>query len=163
MRICDILIECLHSKRQTRVCIFPHCDFQRLILWTIKKYSLLVELIRIDRNSEEINLAKLNSRIVVEVLTLPVAAEPTLRATVNVQFSSHYTTWLPWRTILFCKHVDFYGHSVRFTCRDVSLHTFPQVTHGKHIGNRKQTFWKNKVHWVIQTIIVNNLNFLFEK
>ena len=92
MRICDILIECLHSKRQTRVCIFPHCDFQRLILQTIKKYSLLVELIRIDRNSKEINLAKLNSRIVVEVLTLPVAAEPPLRATVNVQFSSHYTT-----------------------------------------------------------------------
>ena len=26
------------------VCISPHCDFQRLILQTIKKYSLLVEL-----------------------------------------------------------------------------------------------------------------------
>ena len=38
------------------------------------------------RNSKEINLAKLNSRISVEVLTLPVAAEPTLRATVHVQF-----------------------------------------------------------------------------
>ena len=28
----------------------------------------------------------------------------------------------------------------------------PQITHGKQIGNRKQTFWKNKVHWVKQTI-----------
>ena len=33
MQICDILIECLHSK----ICIFPHCDFQCLILPTIKK------------------------------------------------------------------------------------------------------------------------------
>ena len=48
-----------------------------------------------DRNSKEINLAKFNSRISVEVLTLPVAAEPTLRATVHVQFSSHYATLLP--------------------------------------------------------------------
>ena len=45
-----------------------------------------------DRNKKEITLAKLNSRISVEVLTLPVAAEPTLRAKVHVQFSSHYTT-----------------------------------------------------------------------
>ena len=44
------------------------------------------------RNSNEITLAKLNSRISVEVLTLPVAAEPTLRAKVHVQFSSHYAT-----------------------------------------------------------------------
>ena len=43
-----------------------------------------------DRNSTEINLAKLNSRISVEVFTLPVAAEPSLRATVHMQFSSHY-------------------------------------------------------------------------
>ena len=39
--------------------------FQYLILQTIKKYSLLVELnqhkSRMDRNSKEINLAKLNS------------------------------------------------------------------------------------------------------
>ena len=33
MHICDILIECLHNK----ICIFPHCDFQCLILPTIKK------------------------------------------------------------------------------------------------------------------------------
>ena len=45
-----------------------------------------------DRNSTEINLAKLNSRISVEVLTLPVAAEASLRATVHAQFSSHYAT-----------------------------------------------------------------------
>ena len=45
-----------------------------------------------DRNSKEINLAKLNSRISVEVLTPPVAVEPTVRATVHMQFSSHYTT-----------------------------------------------------------------------
>ena len=53
-----------------------------------------------DRKGKEINLAKLNSRISVEVSTLPVTAEPTLGATaVHVQFSSHYTRWLPWRTI----------------------------------------------------------------
>ena len=49
----------------------------------------------------------------VEVLTLPVAAKPTLRATVHVQFRSRYTTWLPWRTILFYKHVVSDRHSVR--------------------------------------------------
>ena len=77
---------------------FSH-DFQRLLnTRTFNKYSLLVELnqhikqIRMDRNSTEINLAKLNSRISVEVLTLPVAAEPSLRATVHAQFSSHYAT-----------------------------------------------------------------------
>ena len=44
-----------------------------------------------DRNSKEIILAKLNVRISVEVLTLPVAAEPTLRATVHMQLSRQYT------------------------------------------------------------------------
>ena len=71
-----------------------------MVTWwsTFKKYSLLVELnqhikqVRMDRNSTEINLAKLNLRISVEVLTLPVAAEPSLRATVHAQFSSHYAT-----------------------------------------------------------------------
>ena len=43
-----------------------------------------------DRNSKEINLAKLNARISVEVLTLP--AEPTFCATVHMQLSSQYTT-----------------------------------------------------------------------
>ena len=38
------------------------------------------------KNSKEINLAKLNF---CRSLTLPVAAEPTSRATVHVQFSSH--------------------------------------------------------------------------
>ena len=47
-----------------------------------------------DRNTKQLNLAKLKSRISVEVLTLPVAAEPTLRATAHVQFSSHCTKWL---------------------------------------------------------------------
>ena len=47
-----------------------------------------------DRNTKQINLAKLNSRFYVEVLTLPVVAEPTLRATMHVQFSSHNTTRL---------------------------------------------------------------------
>ena len=46
------------------------------------------------RNTKQINLAKLKSRISVEVLSLPVAAQPTLRATMHVQFSSHYTTRL---------------------------------------------------------------------
>ena len=56
----------------------------------IKKYSLLVELnqhlkqLQMDRNSKETNIAKFNLRISVDVLTLPVAAEPTLRATVHV-------------------------------------------------------------------------------
>ena len=48
-----------------------------------------------DRNSKEINLAKLNARISVEVLTLPVAAGQTLNATVHMQLSSQYTMWLP--------------------------------------------------------------------
>ena len=47
-----------------------------------------------DRNTKQINLAKLNSRFFVEVLTLPVIAEPPLRATMHVQFSSHNTTRL---------------------------------------------------------------------
>ena len=37
-----------------------------------------------DRNSKEINLAKFNLRISVDVLTLPVAAEASLRATGHV-------------------------------------------------------------------------------
>ena len=35
MQICDTLIECLHGK----ICIFPHCDFQCLILPTIFIYQ----------------------------------------------------------------------------------------------------------------------------
>ena len=45
-----------------------------------------------DRNSKDINLAKLNVRISVEVLTLPEAAEPTFCAKVHMQLSSQYTT-----------------------------------------------------------------------
>ena len=43
-----------------------------------------------------------------------------------------------------------------------SLQYVPELTHGKQIGNRKQTYWKNKVHRVKQTInfsstpLVNN-------
>ena len=43
-----------------------------------------------------------------------------------------------------------------------SLQYVPEPTHGKQIGNRKQTYWKNKVHRVKQTInfsstpLVNN-------
>ena len=43
-----------------------------------------------------------------------------------------------------------------------SLRYVPEPTHGKQIGNRKQTYWKNKVHRVKQTInfsstpLVNN-------
>ena len=29
---------------------------------------------------------------------------------------------------------------------------FPHIMHSKHISNKKQTYWKNKVHWVKQTI-----------
>ena len=29
---------------------------------------------------------------------------------------------------------------------------FPHIMQSKHISNRKQTYWKNKVHWVKQTI-----------
>ena len=45
-----------------------------------------------DRNSKEINLAKLNARISVEVLTRPEVAEPTFCATVHMQLSNQYTT-----------------------------------------------------------------------
>ena len=45
-----------------------------------------------DRNSKEMNLAKLNARIFVEVLTLPEATEPTFCATVHMQLSSQCTT-----------------------------------------------------------------------
>ena len=51
------------------VYIFPHCDFQCLILPMMKKYSLLVKLnqhitqLWMDRNSNEINLAKLNGEL----------------------------------------------------------------------------------------------------
>ena len=50
-------------EHQIRVCIFPHCDFQPLILQAIKKYQLLLQLnlhikqLWMDRNSKEINLA----------------------------------------------------------------------------------------------------------
>ena len=63
MRICEILIECLH---------FSHCDFQRLILHV--ELNEHIRQLQIDRDSKAINLAKLNSRVSVEVLTLPVAA-----------------------------------------------------------------------------------------
>ena len=37
--------------------------------------------------------------------------------------------------------------------RSVSQHSiYLQITHGKQICNRKQTFWKNRVHWVKQII-----------
>ena len=29
---------------------------------------------------------------------------------------------------------------------------FAHIAHDKNIGNRKQTCWKNKVHWVKQTM-----------
>ena len=85
------------------------------------------------RNSKEINLAKLNSRISVEVLTLPVAAEPTLRATVHAQFA--VTTQCD------CLEEQFCFASTWF-CGPLSLVAmfryirFPQIMHGKHIGNR---------------------------
>ena len=34
----------------------------------------------------------------------------------------------------------------RTLCHDIAF--IPQLMHGKQIGNRKQTYWKNKVHWV---------------
>ena len=37
-----------------------------------------------DRNSKETNFAKFNLTISVDVLTLPVAAEPTLQCTCNL-------------------------------------------------------------------------------
>ena len=46
-----------------------------------------------------------------------------------------------------------------------SLQYVPELTHGKQIGNRKQTYWKNKVPRVQQTInflstsLVNNAMF----
>ena len=41
MQICEILIECLCSKSYKLVFAFSHiCDFQCLMLPTIKKYSL---------------------------------------------------------------------------------------------------------------------------
>ena len=46
-----------------------------------------------------------------------------------------------------------------------SLQYVSELTHGKQIGNRKQTYWKNKVHRVKQTInflskpLVNNAMF----
>ena len=32
------------------------------------------------------------------------------------------------------------------------LRNVPQITHGKQIGNRNQSYWKNMVHWVKQTV-----------
>ena len=46
-----------------------------------------------------------------------------------------------------------------------SLQYVPELTHSKQIGNRKQTYWKNKVHRVKQTVnflstpFVNNAMF----
>ena len=77
----------------------------------------------------------------VEVFTLPVAAKPTLRATVHV-----VATQRDYLEERFCFTSTLFLIDIRsvVTCRDVSLHSFPQITHGKHIGNRKQR--KNKVH-----------------
>ena len=65
MQVCDTLAECLRSKSDRFVFAFsPPCDFQCLILPTIKKCSLLVKLnqhikqLQMDRNSKEINLVK---------------------------------------------------------------------------------------------------------
>ena len=93
------------------------------------------------RNSKEINLAKLNSRISVEVLTLPVAAEPTLRATVHVQFyqqSLHDATALKNDFVLQAR--SFSRTLGRLSLVEMFRYKrFPQMTHGKHNGNRKQT------------------------
>ena len=73
VRFCDSLVECLQSKSDRFVFAFsPHCDFQCLILPTIKKYSLLVKLnqhikqLQMDRNSKEINLVNVNARCPVQ-------------------------------------------------------------------------------------------------
>ena len=60
----------------------------------IEKFSLLVELsqhikqLRMDRNSKAFSLEE-EVEVNLEVLTLPVVAEPTLRATMYVGFNSH--------------------------------------------------------------------------
>ena len=77
----------------------------------------------------------------VEVLTLPVAAEPTLRATVYVQFRSRHTTdCLEER---FCFASTWFLMDIRSvdTYRNVSLHTFStdNAWQTEHISNRKQT------------------------
>ena len=113
----------------------------------IKKYLLPVQLnqhikqLRIYRNSKEINLAKLNSRISVEVLTLPVAAEPTLRATVHAQFA--VTTQCD------CLLEEQFCFASTWFCGPLSLVAmfryirFPQVMHSKHIGNRNDKRFAN--------------------
>ena len=109
------------------------------VLQTIKKYLLPVQLnqhikqLRIYRNSKEINLAKLNSRISVEVLTLPVAAEPTLRATVHAQFA--VTTQRDCLEEQFCFASTWFFGPLSLVAMFRYIR-FPQIMHGKHIGNR---------------------------
>ena len=109
------------------------------VLQTIKKYLLPVQLnqhikqLRIYRNSKEINLAKLNSRISIEVLTLPVAAEPTLRATVHAQFA--VTTQHDCLEEQFCFASTWFFGPLSLVAMFRYIR-FPQIMHGKHIGNR---------------------------
>ena len=110
-------------------------------------------ILQMYRNSKEINLAKLNLRICVEVLTLPVATEPTLRATVHVQFSSHCTTGLPQRAIFFCKHVI-----LLWTFGLLSLIVMFRYIHFP--DNTRKTKVLQKKRWYK---LLNNLNFLFAK
>ena len=61
----------------------------------------------------------------------------------HVQFRGRYTTWLPWRTILFCKHVIYDGHSVR--CRlsrcFVTYVFHKSVTHNIFLEENKLFFF----------------------
>ena len=87
-------------------------------LWKLRILSACKKIDLAARN----DLAKLNSRISVEVLTLPAAAEPTLRAAVHVPLA--VTTR---RTALKNDFV-LQARGLRWTFGPMSL-----------IGNRKQT------------------------
>ena len=71
------------------------------------------------------------------------------------------TTWLPWSSILFFKHMVFDGHS--FFCHSLQCfvaYIFAQTTHGKHIGNGRQMCWKTRyTEW---NKLLKNLIFLWK-
>ena len=103
------------GKMQTQICYYSIKISQiciNLKQWHFFICSMVISL----QHLRALSLArKYNSprTVSVKVLTLPVAAKLTLPATMHVQFRGHYTMWLLWRTILFCKQVVFDGHLLR--------------------------------------------------
>ena len=70
-----------------------------------------------------------------------MAAEPTLRASVHVQFSSHYTKWLPWRS----SKNDFVLQALPLSLAAMFRYIrFLQIVQGKQLSIENKRFEKTR-------------------